>query len=73
MSENNDIPEIAKNAVLVNSQELPKDSVEVAGYDFDTGEVNFSDLLNHYYHRMGYQATQVGQAIKQINDMVCLV
>ena len=61
--------EEAKKAVFVASAPLEGERVEVRGYDFDK-EHDISDMLSNYYHRMGFQATQLGQAIDTVNQMV---
>ena len=62
------IPTIAAEAVLVQSQEMPKDSVKVKGYDFNKG-VDHHALLQSYLHS-GFQATNFGLAVEQINAMI---
>ena len=62
------IPAIAAEAVLVQSQEMPKDSVQVKGYDFNKG-VDHHALLQSYV-RSGFQATNFGLAVQQINAMI---
>ena len=63
-----DIPALAAEAVLVQSQQMPKDSVEVKGYDFNEG-INHHALLQSYLHS-GFQATNFGLAVEQINAMI---
>lgn len=62
------IPAMAAEAVLVQSQEMPKDSVQVKGYDFNKG-VDHHALLQSYV-RSGFQATNFGLAVQQINAMI---
>ena len=62
------IPALAAEAVLVQSQEMPKDSVQVKGYDFNKG-VDHHALLQSYV-RSGFQATNFGLAVQQINAMI---
>ena len=50
-----DIPALAAEAVLVQSQQMPQDSVEVKGYDFNNG-INHHALLQSYL-TSGFQAT----------------
>lgn len=69
-------PDVAKNAVLVKSEPLPEEitSQVVRGYDFNEallegGRVDFGALLNTYA-RSGFQATNLGRAIEEINRML---
>ena len=64
-------PDLAKGAVLQESIKLPDDTPKVLGYDFNRG-VNYSDLLKTYLHS-GFQATNFGLAVEEINKMVCLL
>ena len=69
MSENaNEIPSTATEAVMVRSDPMPKDSIEVKGYDFNNG-INHHSLLKSYLHS-GFQATNFGLAVEQINAMI---
>lgn len=61
-------PEIAKDAVLKRSERIPEGTPQVQGYDFNQG-VDYSKLLESYVHT-GFQATNLGLAIKEINKMV---
>lgn len=61
-------PEIAKDAVLKRSECIPADTPQVHGYDFNQG-INYSKLLESYAHT-GFQATNLGLAIREINKMV---
>jgi len=62
------IPQSAANAVLLKSEEMPKGSVHVSGYDFNKG-INFHELLQSYT-TSGFQATNFGKAVIEINKMV---
>ena len=62
------VPAVAANAVLVTSGELPVDPVEVKGYDFNNG-VDYHELLKTF-RTSGFQATNFGLAVEQINEMV---
>jgi deoxyhypusine synthase len=64
----NDIPAIAAEAVLVQSQQMPEGSVKVQGYDFNNG-INHHALLQSYL-TSGFQATNFGLAVEQINAMI---
>ena len=66
----NCVPDIAQEAVLVPSGALPVEPVEVCGYNFNDG-VDYSNLLKSFY-KTGFQATNFGQAVNEINKMVCL-
>lgn len=61
-------PQIAKEAVLVASSKLPDDTPQVQGYDFNNG-INYDQLLNSYVNS-GFQATNFGKAVIEINKMV---
>lgn len=61
-------PATAANAVLVKSEELPKDTPHVKGFDFNS-KLSLDSLLKSYLHT-GFQATNVGLAIDEINRMV---
>lgn len=61
-------PEIAKDAVLKRSERLSEDTPQVHGYDFNLG-INYSKLFESYVNT-GFQATNMGLAIKEINKMV---
>ncbi|KAM8710672.1 hypothetical protein ACLKA7_017316 [Drosophila subpalustris] len=61
-------PEIAKDAVLKRSERIPEDTPQVHGYDFNQG-VDYSKLLESYVHT-GFQASNLGLAIKEINKML---
>lgn len=60
------IPAIAADAVLVKSEQLTSDTV--VGYDFNLG-VDYGALLDSYL-RTGFQASNLAQAIDQINKML---
>merc|ERR1712080_447753 len=60
------VPAIAAEAVLVKSEGLKGDTV--GGYNFDKG-VDYAALLDSYV-RTGYQATNLGLAIQEIERML---
>jgi len=62
------IPDIATDAVLVKSEEMPKDSKICEGYDFNNG-INYHQLLSSYRYS-GFQATNFGLAVEEINKMI---
>ena len=65
----NSVPEVAQEAVLVQSGQLPVEPVEVKGYDFNEG-INHHKLLQSF-RTSGFQATNFGLAVEEINKMVC--
>jgi len=62
-------PAVAKDAVLKRSEALAEDTPQVRGYDFNEG-VDYSRLFESYVNT-GFQATNLGLAIREINRMVC--
>lgn len=64
----NNEPVLAKDAVLQESEPMPKNTPEVRGYDFNQG-VNYEALLATYKHS-GFQATNFGKAVDEINRMI---
>lgn len=64
-------PAVAKDAVLKRSERLAEDTPQVQGYDFNQG-VDYSKLFESYVNT-GFQATNLGLAMKEINRMVRLV
>ena len=68
---NTDVPSVAQEAVMVpgTSGDLPVDPVIVKGYDFNKG-VDHSALLDSFL-TSGFQATNFGLAVEEINKMVC--
>lgn len=63
-----DVPGIAKEAVLQQSSSLPEDTPIVTGYDFNAG-VDYAAIMASY-RNSGFQATNLGKAIDEINKMV---
>ena len=61
-------PTIATGAVLVKSEPMPEGSEKVKGYDFNEG-VDYHKLFTSMA-TTGFQATNVGRAIQEINKMV---
>lgn len=61
-------PEIAKAAVLLQSEQLPENTPTVKGYDFNSG-INYEKLLTSYV-TSGFQATNLGKAIEEVKKMV---
>ena len=66
----NPIPSVAAEAVLVQSVEMPADSVKVKGYDFNQG-VDYHKILQSYL-TSGFQATNFGLVVEEINKMVSI-
>lgn len=71
MGDNNQEPALAKDAVLQLSEEMPKGTPQVKGYDFNSG-INYDELLKSYLHS-GFQATNFGLAVEEINKMVRII
>ncbi|KAL5012532.1 hypothetical protein ScPMuIL_011083 [Solemya velum] len=61
-------PSLATDAVMVQSESMPVGSETVQGYDFNKG-VDYHALLQSYT-RSGFQATNFGKAIEEINKMI---
>jgi len=62
------VPDLAAGAVLASSDEMPEGSEKVAGYDFNKG-VDYHALLQSYKYS-GFQATNFGLAVEEINKMI---
>lgn len=69
MEKRQDIPSIAQEAVLLESEELPQDTPTVRGYDWNSHGVNYEEILRSYTNT-GFQATNFGKAIEEIRKMV---
>lgn len=61
-------PSVATEAVLMPSCALPEDLPKIRGYDFNQG-VDFQALMKSYL-TTGFQASRLGLAIEEINQMV---
>ncbi|XP_071383954.1 deoxyhypusine synthase isoform X1 [Centroberyx affinis] len=61
-------PSLAMEAVLKPSCDLPEDMPKIRGYDFNQG-VDHRALLQSYL-TTGFQASSVGMAIQEINNMI---
>nr|KAF6401496.1 hypothetical protein HJG63_009584 [Rousettus aegyptiacus] len=61
-------PAAALAAVLKHSSALPSESAQVRGYDFNRG-VDYRALLEAF-GTTGFQATNFGRAVQQVNAMV---
>jgi len=62
------LPSIATDAVLAPSEEMPQGSEVVKGYDFNLG-IDHHALLQSYKYS-GFQATNFGLAVEEINRMI---
>jgi len=64
-------PSAATEAVLVKSEEMPKDAQKVEELDFNKlkGPITAEDLFEGMRH-MGFQASSMCEAVRIINDMV---
>lgn len=70
--ENAEVPSVAQEAVMVHtSGDLPVEPVVVKGYDFNKG-VCYPELLESF-KISGFQATNFGLAVEEINKMVSCV
>lgn len=61
-------PSVAMEAVLKPSCDLPEDMPKIRGYDFNQG-VDLQAVLKSYL-TTGFQASRLGLAIQEINQMV---
>lgn len=64
-------PQMAKDAVLTKSVKLPDVTPIVQGYDWNNG-INYDQLLSSYL-TSGFQATNFGKAVEEINKMVRII
>ena len=53
------------------SEKLSSESYEIKGYDLNQG-LDYSKLLQSYL-TTGFQATNFGKAVNEVNRMVCLI
>lgn len=70
MTDQQSVPSIAKEAVLAASHKIADETPVVLGYDFNAG-LNYDALLQSYVNS-GFQATNFGKAVQEINKMVRL-
>lgn len=61
-------PSVAMEAVLKPSCDLPEDIPKIRGYDFNQGN-DLQAVLKSYF-TTGFQASRLGLAIQEINNMV---
>lgn len=64
------VPSIARDAVLKESGSLPENMPQIRGYDFNQG-VDHRALLQSYL-TTGFQASSFAMAVQEINKMVSL-
>ena len=64
----NQAPSAALEAVLQKSETMPEGSETVQGYDFNDG-IDYHKILESY-RRSGFQATNFGKAVDEINRML---
>jgi deoxyhypusine synthase len=64
----NSEPILAKDAVLQESEKIPEGTPVVKGYNWNQG-INYNELLKSYKHS-GFQATNFGKAVVEINRML---
>ena len=67
-------PATAKDAVLVPSEAIPEGAQKVRGIEFNDHhgrDISVAELVEGM-SGMGFQASAVGDAVKIINEMVCL-
>lgn len=67
----NQVPAKGVDAVLVHSEAMPEGSETVKGYDFNQG-VDHHELLKTFRYS-GFQATNFGLAVEEINKMVHII
>jgi deoxyhypusine synthase len=67
-SKNEAIPDETRAAVLTSSSSLPGYDEQVKGYDWSKGN-DLNGILNSY-KTTGFQATNFGLAVDEINEMV---
>ena len=60
--------ENVEQIILQKSKSLEGDHEKVGGYDFNNG-INYDKLLDSYAYT-GFQATNFGAAVTEINKMV---
>lgn len=65
---NDSVPSIAKEAVLTASHKIDAATPVVLGYNFNAG-IDYDALLGSYLNS-GFQATNFGKAVQEINKMV---
>ena len=66
---NEKLPESVRSTVFKKSELLDDQCIKIEGYDFDKGR-NHPDLLKSLIST-GFQASNLGDAIELVNEMVC--
>lgn len=61
-------PDLAKDAVLQESEKMPEGTPIVKGYDWSQG-LNYDEILKSFKNA-GFQATNFGNACEEINKML---
>lgn len=61
-------PNLAKDAVLKESEQMPKNTPIIKGYDWNQG-INYEELLKSF-KTCGFQASNLGSAFEEINKML---
>ncbi|KAL3797264.1 hypothetical protein HJC23_004556 [Cyclotella cryptica] len=69
VSSNADIPSPVASAVLVKSSSMPEDTPICNGHDFNANNGNTIDSIMKSMLHTGFQATNLGKAIEQIQSM----
>jgi deoxyhypusine synthase len=62
-------PELATASVLQESEKIPEGTPIVEGYDWNKNGINYEELLKSY-STSGFQATNFGLAVNEINKML---
>lgn len=63
------IPSVSASAVLGESSEMPKGSIECRGHNFDDPEKNTIESILKSMQTTGFQASCLGDAVEQIQKM----
>lgn len=69
-------PSKATDAVLVASDPVPDDAREVSGIDWSALPSESRAIISNFVLNLsgqGFQSSAIGDAIRIINDMVCLI
>lgn len=68
-------PEKATDAVLVVSDPVPEDAKQVQGIDWAALPTEARSIISNFVlnvSEQGFQSSSIGDAIRIINDMVCV-
>jgi Deoxyhypusine synthase len=63
-----ELQDSTRQAVLMPSESLPESSTKVRGFDFSR-DINYEELLRTY-KTSGFQATNFGRAVEEINKLL---